>query len=188
MHPNMVDIMRRAHCPRSTTLKMSAMMHAAMLRTRNALGAERKARAARAAQPAGKAHFAAVMGSAINANLTEGPDYNVADTLRDDWCLQQAIRDVQRHLGSSADGHVAMNRLLLGVQAHVRWTLEEARASLTDAVPEVFDSAAGSYGLSESAAGADVGSGVGSKEVGSEDLSSIKPPLKKWSSAPTVRG
>ena len=66
------------------------MLKAAATKTRACLHRERTARTQGAAA-AGQAHFAAVMGNAIDSALQESEDYRVCDCLASDLDLQSAL-------------------------------------------------------------------------------------------------
>ena len=71
------------------------MLTAAATKTRACLQRERTARTQGAAA-AGQAHFAAVMGNAINSALQESEDYRVYDCLTSDRDLQSALDQVRQ--------------------------------------------------------------------------------------------
>ena len=71
------------------------MLKAAATKTRACLHKERTARTQGAAA-AGQAHFAAVMGNAINSVLQESEAYRVYDCLTSDRDLQSALEQVRQ--------------------------------------------------------------------------------------------
>ena len=112
------------------------MLKAAATKTRACLVRERTARTQGAAA-AGQAHFAAVMGNAIDSALQESKDYRVYDCLASDRDLQSALDQVRRVVpGPHASPvlHQCMTQALASLSemlaGHVRWTLDESRADL----------------------------------------------------------
>ena len=112
------------------------MLTAAATKTRACLQRERTARTQGAAA-AGQAHFAAVMGNAIDSVLQESEDYRVYDCLTSDRDLQSALEQVRQVVPGPHVSPVlhmrmtqAMSNLSEVFAGHVRWTLDESRAAL----------------------------------------------------------
>ena len=112
------------------------MLTAAATKTRACLHRERTARTQGAAA-AGQAHFAAVMGNAIDSVLQESEDYRVYDCLTSDRDLQSALDQVRQVVPGPHVSPVlhmrmtqAMSNLSEMLAGHVRWTLDESRAAL----------------------------------------------------------
>ena len=112
------------------------MLTAAATKTRACLQKERTARTQGAAA-AGQAHFAAVMGNAIDSVLQESEDYRVYDCLTSDRDLQSALDQVRQVVPGPHVSPVlhmrmtqAMSNLSEMLAGHVRWTLDESRAAL----------------------------------------------------------
>ena len=84
-----------------------------------------------------QAHFAAVMGNAIDSVLQESEDYRVYDCLTSDRDLQSALEQVRQVVPGPHVSPVlhmrmtqAMSNLSEVFAGHVRWTLDESRAAL----------------------------------------------------------
>ena len=82
-------------CPAAYLCNRNAMLKTAATKTRSCLIRERTARTQGAAA-ASQAHFAAVMGNAIDSVLQESEDYRVYDSLTSDRDLQSALDQVRR--------------------------------------------------------------------------------------------
>ena len=85
------------------------MLKAAATKTRACMHRERTARTQGAAA-AGQAHFAAVMGNAIDSVLQESEDYRVYDCLTSDRDLQSALDQVRQVVPGHHASPVLHNR------------------------------------------------------------------------------
>ena len=104
------------------------MLKTAAADVRSQLMREREARA-HGSKGRGNAHFAAVMGGAIDTALTESPAYCIADILDQDTNLQAKLQELIR-AGSRGERREAAADLKSAFAGHVRWTLGECRTSL----------------------------------------------------------
>ena len=135
---------------------MTHMLKTAAANVRSHLMRERQARA-QGAQSRGNAHFAAVMGGAIDSALTESPAYCIVDVLEEDTDLQAKLQDLIR-AGSRGERREAAADLKSALAGHVKWTLGECRTSLHDCLSALAPTP------SESSSKSDPSSGASSKE------------------------
>jgi len=135
---------------------MTHMLKTAAADVRSQLMREREARA-HGSKGRGNAHFAAVMGGAIDTALTESPAYCIADLIDQDTNLQAKLKVL---IGANSRGarREAADVLNSALANHVRWTLGECRTSLHDCLNELVPRP------SESSSKSDPSSGDSSKD------------------------
>ena len=97
---------------------MTHMLKTAAADIRSHLMRERQARA-QGAQSRGNAHFAAVMGGAIDSALTESPAYCIADVIEEDTDLQAKLQGLIR-AGSRGERRAAAANLKSALAGHVK--------------------------------------------------------------------
>jgi hypothetical protein len=107
---------------------MTHMLKTAAATVRSHLMREREARA-HGSKGRGNAHFAAVMGGAIDNALTESPAYCIADVIDSDADLQAKLQEL---IGAdSLDARIeTATHLKSALVRHVEWTLGECHSSL----------------------------------------------------------
>ena len=139
---------------------MTHMLKTAAADARSQLMREREARA-HGSKGRGNAHFAAVMGGAIDTALTESPAYCIADIIDQDINLQAKLQELVR-AGSRGERRVAADDLKSAFAGHVKWTLSECRTSLHDCLTALASTP------SESSSKSDPSSGDSSKDLSDE--------------------
>ena len=128
---------------------MTHMLKTAAATVRSHLMREREARA-HGSKGRGNAHFAAVMGGAIDDALTESPACCIADVLDSDTDLQAKLQEL---IGAdSRDERIATaSNLKHALARHVQWTLGECQSTLHECLHEfkvADDSSIGDSGTS----------------------------------------
>ena len=163
------------------------MLTAAATKTRACLQRERTARTQGAAA-AGQAHFAAVMGNAINSVLQESEAYRVYDCLTSDRDLQSALDQVRQVVPGPHVSPVlhmrmtqAMSNLSEMLAGHVRWTLDESRAALLTSLTSLTATDSASAAFNPSADSSRISGAVApsSEEIGV--VGSIEDQINHWS-------
>ena len=163
------------------------MLTAAATKTRACLQRERTARTQGAAA-AGQAHFAAVMGNAIDSVLQESEAYRVYDCLASDRDLQSALEQVRQVVPGPHVSPVlhmrmtqAMSNLSEMLAGHVRWTLDESRAALLTSLTSLTATDSASAAFNPSADSSRISGAVAnsSEEIGV--VGSIEDQINHWS-------
>ena len=115
---------------------MTHMLKTAAATVRSHLMREREARA-HGSKGRGNAHFAAVMGGAIDTALSESPAYCIADVIQGDNDLQDKLQELIG-AGSRDDRSTAAAYLKTALARHVRWTLGECHTSLHECLRDAM--------------------------------------------------
>ena len=148
---------------RRCTYSMALSQASLLARTRTQLAKERTARAQGAPlRGATHARFAAVMGSAIRAELNESEGWQVSAHLHDDADIRRWKRKVERAMAADGAGHRKTNPLdglVEAIERSVAGVLWQAKTNLIESLSDLESSPPTSSNSEDVSADADSGSG-----------------------------